>query len=258
MLKNRIKQEDFDKLPAVLQAEYSKSGDDFILQAEEAVTLQGSLQKEREARTEKERELARLAEQMAPLKAIDLERYKKLVEAEESAAEKKALEEKDFEAAKRLAVEAAIKPLNEKLLKLESDLKDETAFTAQATVGEKLSTWIGTHVAPQHQKAFRALLEQDYKPTVLRDGKDRKPVFIENGLQVAFDDFVSKLPEQDWAKHYLLSDNNGSGGGAEPGKVVNGTQNNGAGGKKTIKSSDTAGIQANFDAIAKGEVVVVD
>lgn len=256
MLKNKISKEDFDKLPAVIQAEYSLSGDSYFLQAEEAVTLGDTLKRERAEKEEKARELARIQGELGNLKSIDPERYRKLVEAEDKKAELDALAEKDFEAAKRLAVESATKPLIDKLTKLEAELGEERQYTNQSTVGEKLNAWIGTHVAPQHQRAFRALIETDYKPEVKREGKERKPVFKEAGLEVGFDDFLAKLPEQEWAKHYLLSEQNGSGGGAEAGKIVTGQ---GASGKvQTVKKTDIAAIRENSQGIMDGSVQVVD
>lgn len=255
MLKNKITQEEFDKLPAVIQAEYSKSGDAFFLQAEESVTLGDSLKKERQTREEKERELARLQGELGNLKGVDLERYRKLVEQEESAAQRKAEEERDYEGAKKIAVEAAIKPLQEKLTALTAELEDERGFTAQTLIGEKLKGWSGQKVAPHLQEAFEALIRQKYDPKVKRNGKERLPIFSQDGLEVGFDAFLEKLPEQDWAKHFLLSDANGTGGGAEAGKVVTGQA---AGGKKTVKYGDAAAMRQHADAIAKGEVIVTD
>lgn len=267
-LKRKITKAELEALPEVVREYYTESGDSFVLAAEDAVAAQNAAKLEREAREKAERELAQANADLAGLadrRDIDPKRYKELVDAAAAAEQQKAIDAKDFEEAKRLAVEAATKPLRDQITQLTgqvttltSERDDEVAFSSSAVIGDRLNAFVGSKVHPHLQKAFASMLREDYKPNVKRNGKDRELVWTVDGKEVKWDDFMGQVEKADWAKGFLLSETNGNGGGGSgaAGGGVGATGAPGGGGaKKTVKASE---MGQHLDAIAKGEVEVVE
>lgn len=201
-----------EAIPAELLDYYVEKNGKWVLQSEDSDAALGTLEKERERRTQIEKELAELRKKADALKDIDPERYQKLVELEERLDREKAESKGNYE--KLLEIERG--KWEKEKAKLLEDLKGSDSYIEKLLVDQAIGSKLAK-VKPAFRDAAIALLREQYKPTVVKDGNDRKPIATVDGAQVELATALDGWLSGDIAKEFLLAESN-AGGGNTPGR----------------------------------------
>lgn len=212
MKKLRHSYDSKDSIPVELIDFYVEKDGKWVLQSEDSDSALKSLSTEREARERAERELKDLRKRSEGLKDIDPERYQKLVELEENLERQKAEAKGNYE--KLQEIERG-KWEKEKARLLE-ELKGSDSYIERLLVDQTISDKLAK-VKPAFKGAAIALLREQYKPTVVKDGNDRKPIATVDGAQIELATALDGWLSGDIAKEFLLAESN-AGGGNTPGR----------------------------------------
>ena len=210
MKKLRHSYDSKDAIPAELLDFYAEKNGRWVLQSEDSDAALGTLEKEREARTRLQRELDDVRKRAEAAKDIDPERYQKLVELEEALERKKAEDKGNFD--KLLEIER--NKWDKEKSKMLEDLKGSDSYIERLLVDQAIGSKLAK-VKPAFRDAAIALLREQYKPTVVKDGNDRKPIATVDGAQVELATALDGWLAGDIAKEFLLAESNAGGGNVQ-------------------------------------------
>lgn len=216
MKKLRHSYDSKDGIPVELVDFYVEKNGKWVLQSEDSDAALATLEKERESRTKLERELAEIRKKVEAVKDIDPEKYAQLVELQEDLERKKAEAKGEYEKLSEIEKRKWAKREEE----LQKSAAESDAFIEQLLVSQAITLKLtGKVQTPVVLEAVEALLRSKYKPTVIKDGADRKAVASVDGVQVDLAKTLDDWLSGDEAKEFLRAENN-SGGGSIGGKPV--------------------------------------
>jgi len=237
-----------DGVPEPLRAAYIEKDGKFVLDAEgvEDVTgLKSALQKERDARS-------KLDKQLAQYKDLDPEKYRELLKEKEEF-ERTTLEKKgDFDKLKDQLVQKhqdELKTVGEKLTAREKFIEKvvaENVALAEITKAEGNTTLLKPHV----MASIRVVEEDGEFVAKVVDAKGNPRIANGKGDEMTIADLIAELKSsEEFSGAFKGTGSSGSGAPHKPGTP--------AAKAGTVNRADPNAFLANLEKIGKGEVKVV-
>lgn len=258
--KTVFKKDIFEQLPDELKAVLKANGDNYELEfetAEDVAALRNALQRERTDATNLKNNLSSLQEILGTMKPDEAKQVLEDARKAKEDAAKAAGKWDEYKTQLITEIETGrIKPLETERDEWKTAAEDALITSAFLSALGECNPLPGAGIALlPHATPKVKIVKDDNGKFVARvmteDGKT--PKLDEKGNPISFKNWIEKdfRGSDVFGRHFAASGKTGDAAQAYTG-------GNGSGGVKTVKASDIKGQQDNLEAIANGEVVVVD